>query len=317
MFGALIPALCGGIAALFAYGLGYSLWARARWPAAGRKVRVGSNLIHIDSRGAEGGLPVLALHGASANAREWLGPIEQALGPRFRLFLADRPGYGHSGRPAGAERLAVAAKTLATAFEQLHPGPVVVLAHSLGAATALRLALDRPDLVAGLVLVAPASHPYPGPNAWFVRAAARPISGRLFCWLLVPLAGPWLSGGGVRSVFAPAPVPEGYPERAGLGLLFQPWSFRANALAVQATKSEFAALAPLYPTITAPAAILTADTDRVVSPKIHARALSAALPNAQLIELPGTGHMPHQLAPTVVADAVSAIWTMAQGRAAV
>jgi pimeloyl-ACP methyl ester carboxylesterase len=302
---------------LLAYACAYSLWARSRWPALGRKLPVGSTVLHIDSRGAAAGLPVVALHGATANSREWLGPLEHSLSAEFRLHLVDRPGFGHSGRPPGAERLGVAAATLARGLEQVGTGPAVILAHSLGAATALRLALDRPDLVAGLVLVAPASHPYPGPNAWFVRAAARPITGRLFCWLLVPAAGPAMSKAAMRNVFAPAPVPEGYRLRAGLGLLFQPWSFRANALDVSATRTEFAAQAPFYCEITVPTAILTSDADRVVSPKIHARALITALPQAQLIELPGTGHMPHQLAPAAVADAVRQIWTMARGQTAV
>src|SRR3989441_6524807 len=42
-------------------------------------------------------------------------------------------------------------RRIAAVLDSLNSGPVLVLAHSLGAAMAFRLAVDRPDLVRGIV----------------------------------------------------------------------------------------------------------------------------------------------------------------------
>src|SRR5215471_3931161 len=53
--------------------------------------------------------------------------------------------------------------------------PTVVAGHSLGAALAVLVAAARPELVARLILVAPAGLPYTKP----VRGAARALAGQI------------------------------------------------------------------------------------------------------------------------------------------
>jgi pimeloyl-ACP methyl ester carboxylesterase len=291
-----------GAAAVLSYGSAYAAWANARWPAQGRFLEVDGTRLHVVEAGD--GAPVLCLHGASANAREFAASIAPHAGAGLRLLMLDRPGHGHSARPAGAHRLEVQARLAAGALEAMKTGPALILAHSLGCATALRLALDRPDLVRGLVLVSPASHPYPGANAWHAHLAATPVIGPLFVRLAVPLAGPTMSGSAVANTFRPSTPPAGYARASGLGLLFRPRTFLANARDVVATKAEFEAQYFRYPEIEAPTVILTAEKDAVVSPKIHASALARTLPNAELVTIPGAGHMPHHARPEAVIAAL-------------
>jgi len=295
-------AIGAGLLGWAVFGSVYAIAANLRWPAAGRFVRVKGARLHVALHEGDGPL-VAALHGASANGREFAA-VATALNGKARLAAIDRPGHGHSSRPAGAASLARQAELVGECLDALDPGPVIVLAHSLGCATALRLALDRPDKVAGLVLVAPAANPYPGPNAWHVRLAARPIAGAVFARLAVPLVGPLLARAAIANTFAPAPVPKGYARAAAVGLLFRPRTFRANALDVIATKTEFEAQYFRYDEINAPTIVITADSDRVVSPRIHARALARMLPKAELVVTPGAGHMPHQIRPEAVAAAI-------------
>lgn len=295
----------GTIAALgvgAAYGSAYAAWANARWPARGAKVRVPGGVAHVVRIG-ESGPSVVCLHGASANGREF-DNVAAALDGQAQVAMIDRPGYGHSSRPAGASSLKRAAAFIADAMAAAGCGRSVVAAHSLGAATALRLALDRPDLVAGLVLIAPAACPYPGPNAWHARWAAHPVGGPLFARLAAPLAGPLMARAAIANTFAPATPPDGYAEGAGVGLLFRPKTFRANAQDVVATKAEFEAQYFRYEEIAAPAIVITAEADRVVSPRIHAHALARMLPKAELVVTPGAGHMPHQIRPEAIAAAI-------------
>jgi pimeloyl-ACP methyl ester carboxylesterase len=193
----------------------------------------------------------------------------------------------------------------------LGAAPAVVVAHSLGCATALRLALDAPEKLAGLVLVAPATHPYPGPTGWHVRLAAAPLLGPLVSWFAAPIAGPLLAGGALKKAFAPAPVPRGHGARVGLALAFRPSDFRASARDVAAAKEEFAGQYFRYHEIEIPTVIVTSDQDGVASPLVHARQLARSLPRAELIATPNAGHMPHHLRPEAVAAAVRRLFKMA------
>lgn len=314
----MIPWLLAAILAA-AVGLGIALWfyaraytrrVEARWPADGRFITAERARLHVREAGPDAGPSLLLIHGASANHRELWGPLATPFTDTHRVIAFDRPGYGHSTRPRRAQALALQAQLAARVLEEAGAGPAIVVGHSLGAAVALRLALDRPDLVRGLVLVAPASHPYPGKNVWWARLSAAPILGDLFCHLIIPWAGPVAGQAGIANNFYPSDPPKGYFEDAGVGLVFRPRAFRSSAKDVVATKTEFAAQAPRYPEIMAPAVIVTADKDRVVSPKIHARALAADLAAAELVIAPDAGHMPHRLRTDLVIAAIRRVQVM-------
>jgi len=92
---------------------------------------------------------VPGLFGASFAFRKVI-PLLAAQG--FRPIVIEPLGTGFSSRPPKADySLAAQSHRLAAVLDSLHSGPVLVLAHSLGAAIAFRLAVDRPDLVSGIV----------------------------------------------------------------------------------------------------------------------------------------------------------------------
>jgi len=89
------------------------------------------------------------LFGASFTFRKVL-PLLAARG--FRPIVIEPLGTGFSSRPPKADySLAAQAHRMAAVLDSLGSGPVLVLAHSLGAAMAFRLAVDRPDLIRGIV----------------------------------------------------------------------------------------------------------------------------------------------------------------------
>jgi pimeloyl-ACP methyl ester carboxylesterase len=288
----------------------YVARVEARWPAEGRFVETEHARVHVREAGPAQAPRVFLIHGANANLREVWAQLAEPLAQDFRVAAMDRPGLGYSTRPRGAHKLATQAKLAAAALRETG-APAIVVGHSLGAGVALRLALDAPDLVAGLVLIAPASHPYPGKPIWWARLAATPLLGHLFCGVIIPNLGPMIAHANIGNNFAPSAAPENYYERAGVGLAFRPGAFRASAQDVCALSAELGAQAATYPEIFAPAIVITAEKDRVVSPKRHARALAAALPAGELVIAPDTGHMPQQLRPDLVIAAIRRVNAMA------
>lgn len=128
----------------------------------------GTALIHWLHSGAEGDTPLLYLHTAGADARQYRHQLaDLGLIDRGASYAFDMPWHGYSGGVDGVE--ATHAYTLTepdylgwcTAFiERVIARPVIVVGCSMGAAMALTLTARRPDLIAGcLALEAPLSAP--------------------------------------------------------------------------------------------------------------------------------------------------------------
>jgi 3-oxoadipate enol-lactonase len=76
------------------------------------------------------------------------------------VIAYDEPGYGDSPPPADAStRLG----NLRSLLNRLEIERAVLVAHSGGANPALGMAIEDPERVAGLVLIAPGAHDYPWP----------------------------------------------------------------------------------------------------------------------------------------------------------
>ena len=91
--------------------------------------------------------PLVLLHGFTQTGVSWR-PVVERLPSGLRILAPDLPGHG----TASDLRLDLAAS--ATRLAQLiGDEPALVVGYSMGGRTALRLALDHPERVAGLVLV--------------------------------------------------------------------------------------------------------------------------------------------------------------------
>jgi pimeloyl-ACP methyl ester carboxylesterase len=244
------------------------------------------------------GEPILLIHGASSDLGVWAPTIVPRLEGRFQLSAYDRPGMGYTTqRPADANTLAEQAKVAAGVIDQLHLKKPIVVAHSWGGAVALRLALDYPDKVGGLILIAPVAYEWPGGVSWHLYWSSNPVVGGLFNNVLVPPFSAAAIKSGVAGAFAPSPVPENYLEKAGSARAVRPAALLANSLDMITAKREIIAQQSRYPEIKIPVALMTGDSDSVVSPTIHSVQLAQTLPNARIDVLQGVGHLPHEASP--------------------
>ncbi|MVU81140.1 alpha/beta fold hydrolase [Nocardia sp. ET3-3] len=110
--------------------------------------------LHIHRFGPSTGPVVLALHGLTGHGRRWQRLAEEHL-PDVAILAPDLRGHGRSpGVPPWDFETLV--DDLATLLAAEASEPVVVLGHSFGAATAVHLANEHPELVRALVLLDPA-----------------------------------------------------------------------------------------------------------------------------------------------------------------
>lgn len=148
---------------------------------ASRWVEVDGGRIHYVAAGRPGAPPLLLAHGSPGTWEAWRGYLrDPELRNRARLLAPDRPGFGGSARGRAEGSLARQAAALAAVLTAEGGGPAVVAGHSLGGPIAARLAVDRPELVRALVLVAPSIDPALEERRWFNHAG----SWRVVQWFL-------------------------------------------------------------------------------------------------------------------------------------
>ncbi|WP_097319464.1 alpha/beta fold hydrolase [Paractinoplanes atraurantiacus] len=136
--------------------------------------------IHDVAAEEASGVPVVLVHGLAVSHR-YLMPTARALAARHPVVVPDLPGFGLSDKPSGAYDVGEHADHLAAWLDARTMGPVCLVGHSFGAEVAARLAVHRPDVVAGVVLASPTTDP-----------RARTRRGLIGRWLLDTLVeAPW------------------------------------------------------------------------------------------------------------------------------
>jgi len=101
------------------------------------------------------GPPALLLHGFGSDHFLWLAN-QQAIAKVADVAALDLPGHGESSMDIGAGTIGDLAERVAALLDRKAMRKVHLIGHSLGGGVALVLAEQRPDLVASLVLIAPA-----------------------------------------------------------------------------------------------------------------------------------------------------------------
>lgn len=227
--------------------------------------------------------------------------VRALLDRRYRSISLDWPGHGLS--PAGEgeaseTRFADIAEELVAQFA---PEGAIVLGNSVGGYAATRLAIRRPELVRGLVIVDGGG------------LEGRPLQGRAFCALMG-------HPGFLRRI---------YPAFSRLYMRVQTEAdARARAASIATTREDpgLRAVAELWKSFAAPehdlradAASITAPTlllwgrrDPVIRPRIGRRA-ERIIPGARLVVL-DTGHVPHTSAPERFAQELTAFVERALAR---
>lgn len=228
-------------------------------------------------QGDAAGVPVLLLHGLSDSWYSYERVLPH-LPDSIRAFALTLRGHGDSSRPEAGYRFQDYAADVATFMDALGVEAAVVVGHSLGSAVAQRFAVDYPDRVRGLVLIAA-----------FASLPKSPVP-RELSEVVATMQDP-VDPGFVRefqeSTLA-QPVPQAFFEtivQESLKLPTDVWR-AAVAGVLQGDFSE------ALGAIRAPTLLVWGDADGMV-PGTDQDALTAAIAGSRLVVYAGAGHGLH------------------------
>lgn len=248
--------------------------------------------------------PVLLLHGYGDTADAWRRVVPP-LARRRRVIAIDVPPFGRSGEPPECyadDLIGCYHQFFPALFEELEIERAAFVGHSLGGAMALTVALEDPDLVDRLVLVAPAGLGASAPWWWHA------ISGRWINWpallrLPNPVARPavkaalrnFLEERLVHDTRAMGEVIDHFVHLHGGPRELRSLIETGRQLMAGYTGELLARSAALEP----PVLVLWGSEDRL-TPSDHAQAFASAVPHAEVEVLDNCGHYPQLELPTRV-----------------
>ena len=238
-------------------------------------------------REAGAGPTVLFLHGLGMT-RTGFDPQLAALADRFRCIAWDMPGYGASAPPDGPLTFPALAAAVDGLLATLGVADAHLVGLSLGGMVALHTALEHPRRVRSLALLD--SSPAFGldgtqPDAWR-RARLAPLDeGATPATMAEPV---------LRSIMAPGTADDVWrPPRRRWPASPPPACGRPSS-ACRATTC-----APRLGEIRVPTLVAVGERDEETPPS-YARALADGIPGAELVIVPGAGHIANLEAPAAV-----------------
>lgn len=137
-----------------------------------QKLSSGAEVAYVDE--GQGGQVIILVHGLGSYLAAWKKNIP-ALSKDFRVIALDLPGYGRSSKGPYDASLEFFANSVLELADSLGIEEFVMGGHSMGGQISLVAALQHPDRVKKLLLVAPAGFEtfHDGQKEWF-RSVATP-----------------------------------------------------------------------------------------------------------------------------------------------
>ncbi len=247
--------------------------------------------IHYESAGPDDAPTTILIHGLTSCLKVWKSVIP-CLASRFRVIALDLLGHGETEKPRQAlHSIEQQGELVVGLMETLHIDRAALVGHSMGGQIALWIASHHPERVVRLAAVtavtqATLSRLANFNNRLIIFGIMFPVVGRPLVWFFRSPRNP-LRKLVVERLYYACPQPESvfreiYDEQ------FRDDNYPSKTASIKAIHGYYALEDAAR--ITAPVLIVGADQDRIVPPG-QALALKARLLGAELVMVPGCGHL--------------------------
>lgn len=213
-------------------------------------------MVHYRTAG-EGPLSLVMIHGAGGSWQA-LAPQLELGNSQLRVIIPDLPGHGHSEGPA-QDSVPIYTEFLHEFMQNLGLSQLVLAGHSMGGAIAQEFALNWPEALQALILLSTGARLRVGPA--FLASLAQEAEG------------------------TPASALELNPNTEPETMVMSPMSRYLDYLACNSFDRM-----EVINQITLPTLVMAGEQDTSTPPK-YARYLAERIPNAELVLIPGAGHL--------------------------
>jgi pimeloyl-ACP methyl ester carboxylesterase len=265
-------------------------------------IEINDLMVHYKIYG-EGEKTFILLHGFGASLFSWR-EIVQPLSAYGTAIAYDRPAFGLTERPMEWEgenpySQASQIELLIHLMNTLRIEKAILVGNSAGGTIAMLTALQHPERVEALILVDPAVYAGGGAPAWIHPLLNTPQMNHLG-----PLFARQIQTRGPEIVqmawHDPSKITNEIMDGYTKPLQAENWDKALWYLTVSSRESN---LQNQLQNFNMPVLIITGDDDRIVPTEQSIR-LASEIPNAQLVVIPQSGHVPHEEKPNEFMQAV-------------
>lgn len=244
--------------------------------------------VHVRDNGPRSAPALILLHGMGASLHTW-EPWARALEDSFRVIRFDLPGHGLTPPdPTGDYSDPRSEAILAALMDTLGVERATLIGNSMGGRIAWSFTAAQPSRVNKLVLISPDGFASPGFE--YNKPAEVPATLGLMRYVLPK----WM----LRMTLAPAYADQSVMTDS-LATRYHDFLLAPGARDAMMDRMRQTVLTDPVPRlqgIQAPTLLLWGEEDAMI-PISNAQDYLNAMPNAQLVRLPGLGHLPFEEAP--------------------
>lgn len=253
--------------------------------------------LHYQEKGA--GTPLVLIHGYTSSTYSWKDVFE-SLSQKFRVIAIDLKGFGFSEKPDGDYTRRAQGELVARFLAQLKIEEAWLCGNSMGGETALNVALQNPDLVAGLILIDSEGVKTNGGESLAPAYVRIPVVNRALTALALT------SDNLVREGLEKSFYDDSKVTTERVSYYYRPLQTRNGQLAALRARTQAGAL-PVEQDlnrINAPTLIIWGAEDTLI-PLEAGRKINALIKNSKLIVIEKCGHLPQEEAPQRVVNEIT------------